>query len=234
MTRDFHLARTSVGGGGRQIRDLQSRGEWLASRVFYLCPGRLAAGKERPAMAVARVALHVAIRRKNDSRLDGPVGWTRSFDLKSIVSARSEREFSEFGTVRPRVQIPGAPDQFELRFVKWHYTARAGRTPEATGRSRISRKARRQEPVSGGSWPASELGHRHQAADISVDARPPDPASADAGKTAGPALHHACRRTWSAWSRAPSHRSRFTPTIASASANESSPASEGSWIHGTR
>jgi hypothetical protein len=93
--------------GGWCPRSLQNDGEWGASRVFDLYPDRPAGGQKRPAITVARVVLHVVIRRKNDSLLDGPVGWTRSFDLKPIVSAISGREVSEFGTVRPRVQIPG-------------------------------------------------------------------------------------------------------------------------------
>ena len=36
----------------------------------------------------------------------------RAVELKAIVSAVSERDVSEFGTVRPRVQIPG-PDQID-------------------------------------------------------------------------------------------------------------------------
>ena len=46
-------------------------------------------------------------RAENVLVLDGlgpPVGH---FELKSIVWGRSGREFAEFGTVRPRVQIPG-------------------------------------------------------------------------------------------------------------------------------
>jgi hypothetical protein len=58
-------------------------------------------------VAVAGVVLHAVIRRKNNSRLDGPIDWTRSFEVKSIVSAMSGRNVSGFGTVRPRVQIPG-------------------------------------------------------------------------------------------------------------------------------
>ena len=53
------------------------------------------------------VVIHVVIQRTNDSNLDGPDGCVRSFELKPIFSAVSGRGFSEFGTVRPRVQIPG-------------------------------------------------------------------------------------------------------------------------------
>jgi len=53
------------------------------------------------------VALHVVHRRKNASDLDAEGGCVRAFDLKPIVSGMSGRKVSEFGTVRPRVQIPG-------------------------------------------------------------------------------------------------------------------------------
>lgn len=36
------------------------------------------------------------------------VGWVRTLGLKPSVSRLSGREFSKFGTVRPRVQIPDA------------------------------------------------------------------------------------------------------------------------------
>src|SRR5207249_5597587 len=54
-----------------------------------------------------RVVLHVVIRRKKVSNLDAATGCVRTFEQKSIVSAFSGRNSSEFGTVRPRVQIPG-------------------------------------------------------------------------------------------------------------------------------
>ena len=52
-------------------------------------------------------ALRVAIGRKNVPDLDGAAGCSECFELKSIVSATPGRDVSEFGTVRPRVQIPG-------------------------------------------------------------------------------------------------------------------------------
>src|SRR5438046_629391 len=54
-----------------------------------------------------RVALHVVIHRKSASNLDGGGSSCGRFELNPIVSRLSGREFSEFGTVRPRVQIPG-------------------------------------------------------------------------------------------------------------------------------
>src|SRR5438094_2689505 len=53
------------------------------------------------------VVLRVVIRRKDVSNLDGIGGGRSRIELKSIVSAISGREFAEFGTVGPRVQIPG-------------------------------------------------------------------------------------------------------------------------------
>ena len=53
------------------------------------------------------VVLRVVIQRKDVSNPDGIGGGRSRIELKSIVSALSGREFAEFGTVRPRVQIPG-------------------------------------------------------------------------------------------------------------------------------
>src|SRR5436190_23979579 len=64
-----------------------------------------------------RVVLHVVIRRKKASNLDAATGSVRTFEQKSIVSAFSGRNSSEFGTVRPRVQIPGPRPVFEFRVV---------------------------------------------------------------------------------------------------------------------
>ena len=47
------------------------------------------------------------MQRKNASNLDGAAHRARRFDLKPTVSGLSGRKFVEFGTVRPRVQIPG-------------------------------------------------------------------------------------------------------------------------------
>ena len=60
---------------------------------------------------LAHVVVHVANHRKNASNLDGEACRFRTFELKPIVSGISGRDVAEFGTVRPRVQIPG-PDQF--------------------------------------------------------------------------------------------------------------------------
>jgi hypothetical protein len=59
-----------------------------------------------------RVVVRVVIRRQNvpDLTAEGPT--RRTFERKTIVSAASGREFSEFGTVRPRVQIPGPRPTF--------------------------------------------------------------------------------------------------------------------------
>src|SRR5438552_10091513 len=53
------------------------------------------------------VVLHVVIRPKTDPILDDQGGRIGNFELKPIVSDISGRKVSEFGTVRPRVQIPG-------------------------------------------------------------------------------------------------------------------------------
>jgi hypothetical protein len=67
-----------------ETRSSKPRGSGgLARLVIYALANRRQA--RRPAIAVAGVALHVVIRRKNDSRLDKPVGWARSFELESIV-----------------------------------------------------------------------------------------------------------------------------------------------------
>jgi hypothetical protein len=63
----------------------------------------------------ACVVVRVANRRENVSRLDAAFGCVRTFDLKRIVSAISGRKVSEFGTVRPRVQIPGPRPNFVFR-----------------------------------------------------------------------------------------------------------------------
>jgi hypothetical protein len=44
---------------------------------------------------------------KNSSNLDGVVGCPRTLESKPILSAISGRKVSGFGTVKPRVQIPG-------------------------------------------------------------------------------------------------------------------------------
>ena len=71
-------------------------------QVVVLFDGRLPLPSE-----ALPVALHVAIRGKSASNLDGEPGLTREIDLKPIVSSVSGRDVAEFGTVRPRVQIPG-------------------------------------------------------------------------------------------------------------------------------
>jgi hypothetical protein len=53
------------------------------------------------------VVLHVVIRMKIRANLDAPGVSTWRIELITIVSIISGREFAEFGTVRPRVQIPG-------------------------------------------------------------------------------------------------------------------------------
>src|SRR5438132_14166370 len=53
------------------------------------------------------VVLRVVIRRKDVSNLDGMGGGRSRIELKSIVSGISGRRVSEFGTVRPWVQIRG-------------------------------------------------------------------------------------------------------------------------------
>jgi hypothetical protein len=63
--------------------------------------------KASPILRKLRVVLHVVIRQKIDPFLDEQGGRIRNFELKSIVSSVSGRDVSEFGTVRPRVQIPG-------------------------------------------------------------------------------------------------------------------------------
>jgi hypothetical protein len=50
----------------------------------------------------AHVVVHVVILLENASNLDGAVGWVRTLELKSMVSALSGRDVSEFGTVRPK------------------------------------------------------------------------------------------------------------------------------------
>src|SRR5439155_25838672 len=58
-------------------------------------------------LRAAHVVLRVVNRRKNASDLDAAVGCVRTFELQPVVSGISGRKVSEFGTVRPRVQIPG-------------------------------------------------------------------------------------------------------------------------------
>jgi hypothetical protein len=54
------------------------------------------------------------IRRKDVSSLDGMCTGCCTVEVTSIVSDVSGREFAEFGTVRPRVQIPGPPTSLRV------------------------------------------------------------------------------------------------------------------------
>src|SRR2546425_8822962 len=60
-----------------------------------------------PTRTLGRCSSRVVNRRKNAASLDGAAGCVRTFELKAIVSAIPGRDLSEFGTVRPRGQIPG-------------------------------------------------------------------------------------------------------------------------------
>jgi hypothetical protein len=134
---------------GRLIRGLQNRGEWGGlARVYkyvYVClrPGRSAGRRQhRP------VVLHVVIRPKIDAILDERAGRVGNFERKSIVSRLSGRKVSEFGTVRPRVQIPGPRPVFE-------YESQNPRLPQRPpGHSRVT--------ISPGSSRNGPYGH-HQA-----------------------------------------------------------------------
>ena len=53
------------------------------------------------------VVVHVVIRRKNPANLDAYRRRGRNFDAKTLKTDPSGRNVLEFGTVRPRVQIPG-------------------------------------------------------------------------------------------------------------------------------
>ena len=69
------------------------------------------------------VVIRVVIQRKNASNLD--VWWPRgrSFESKTLKIANSGRKVSEFGTVRPRVQIPGPRPFLEFKSVACCFTA---------------------------------------------------------------------------------------------------------------
>ena len=69
------------------------------------------------------VVVRVVIQRKNASNLD--VWWPRgrSFESKTLKIANSGRKVSEFGTVRPRVQIPGPRPFLEFKSVACCFTA---------------------------------------------------------------------------------------------------------------
>ncbi len=59
------------------------------------------------------VAVRVVIRPKIRANLDGRPSPSVRFDLESHKERRTGRVSIEFGTVRPRVQIPGPRPNFE-------------------------------------------------------------------------------------------------------------------------
>ena len=108
MTANLTAKVANVVGQPRTLSGLPSRNPDL-TRTSATVPGRDKRGNRLESYAgrYSGVVVHVVIQPKNASNLDGAAGRVRSFELKPIASAVSGREFAEFGTVRPRVQIPG-------------------------------------------------------------------------------------------------------------------------------
>ena len=94
--------------------------------------------------SIVRLVVGVANRNQKASNLDGTVGCVKPFELEPIVSATCGREISEFGTVRPRVQIPGPRPKILFRIE----TLPASPTPPChRGGHRFSRNSAAAAPV---------------------------------------------------------------------------------------
>src|SRR5690242_15224625 len=65
------------------------------------------------------VVSRVAIWPKNGPSLDEPALEVIDFELDSLKTCIAGRPRVEFGTVRPRVQIPGPRPKFELKPLDW-------------------------------------------------------------------------------------------------------------------
>ena len=90
--------------------------------------------------SVHPVALHVVIRPKNASNLDESRRSVGRFELKSTVSRSSGRISLEFGTVKPRVQIPGPRPVFVFSIVISRFTQGAPSHGRVTAVSQILEK----------------------------------------------------------------------------------------------
>jgi hypothetical protein len=59
------------------------------------------------------VVIHVVIRDRYGSKEAQSIGTVLSIDLTTLENGLGGRESADFGTVRPRVQIPGPRPNFE-------------------------------------------------------------------------------------------------------------------------
>ena len=75
-------------------------------------------------------------RIQEDTKGHGEVGGRVLEDTGGAAGIPEDRTLGRFGTVRPRVQIPGPRPVFEFRTVKCRYTASERRSRGVTGRSR--------------------------------------------------------------------------------------------------
>src|SRR5436190_21166255 len=114
------------------------------------------------------------------------------FELKPTDSAVSGRNVSEFGTVRPRVQIPGPRPKIVFK----SRSSPAPSSARVTGRSQIFLELGGGSPVLVDFEPSIELAHGSRTADISPRARSPD------REAPGFENQRRCSRRW-----LPTHRS---------------------------
>ena len=113
----FKTVGSAEWGGLARVFYVYVLADWLSSGRF--AGRRSEVGRERLAIVSTRpVVLHVVIRPKPDPILDDQGGRIGNFELKPIVSAIPGREFAEFRTVRPRVQIPGSRPICEFEVVQ--------------------------------------------------------------------------------------------------------------------
>src|SRR6266852_7240671 len=103
-------------------------------------------------------------------------------ELKTRENGRGGRNRLDFGTVRPRVPIPGPRPKIVFK-------SRSSPAPSSargvTGRSQIFLELGGGSPIQVDFEPPIELAHGYRPADISARARPPDrevPASKIAGR----------------------------------------------------
>ncbi len=97
-------------GGGCRLAGVAGRASRLPNADSLRASGGTSTAVPSRTVSVRagrRVVVGVVNGRKGVSDLDGIGAGPRRIELKSILSSVSGREVSEFGTVRPRVQIPG-------------------------------------------------------------------------------------------------------------------------------
>jgi hypothetical protein len=108
--------RTSIDIGGCGKFGLQNRGEWGASRVFYICPGRPAAGQERPADHSRRCSTSCS-NPLEKQLTSGRTGWLD--DKFRAEIDRFRHAWTRCRRVRDREapgSNPGPPTKIRIRF----------------------------------------------------------------------------------------------------------------------